>query len=480
MGLASLSTLLLLLSLVPSCTSSDRLAPAKPLIFPDRIVSSNGVFAMGIFSPTNNSSSSRFYIGIWYNNVPERTVVWVANRDDPIATTPSPSTTLAVTNLSGLVLSDTTSGRIYWSTRNDAAGGASSAVLLNEGNLVLRSTNGTVLWQSFDHPTDTILPGMPFRANYRTRLAGRLVSWKGPEDPATGDFSLSGDFSSGLQYFIWRGPNLTWRSSPWNGGTMSAYKPSGDSSAPVILTTIMADGDEITLTYTLSDGSSGLRARMSYTGEYEFSLLNSDASAWTLLSAYPGPGCSRYASCGSYGYCDGMELEAIRRTCRCPEGFEPKAKGSGGPWAGCTRKETLRCDAAAADDQFATLTGVKTPATPVFVRNRTLGGCEAECRGNCSCTVHGLRLRQLDRCPERGRLVPGACSGSENSWTWGSTWTLWARTSISGSPVHHRQVLRLARAVPFSAATAYYSSHVLYVYKLERKKWIPLNISYIY
>ena len=141
MGLASLSTLLLLLSLVPLCTSSDRLAPAKPLIFPDRIVSSNGVFAMGFFSPTNNSSISRFYIGIWYNNVPERTVVWVANRDDPITTTPPPSTTLAVTNLSGLVLSDTTSGRIYWSTRNDAAGGASSAVLLNEGNLVLRSPN---------------------------------------------------------------------------------------------------------------------------------------------------------------------------------------------------------------------------------------------------------------------------------------------------------------------------------------------------
>ncbi|KAG2571424.1 hypothetical protein PVAP13_7KG399202 [Panicum virgatum] len=145
---------------------------------------------------------------------------------------------------------------------------SSGAVLLNEGNLVLRSPspNGTVLWQSFEPPTNTILLGMPFQVNYRARLAGRLVSWKGPEDPATGDFSLSGDFSSGLQYFIWRGPNLTWHSSLWNGGTMSPYKPIGDSSAPVILTTIMADGDEITLTYTLSDGSSGLRARMSYTG----------------------------------------------------------------------------------------------------------------------------------------------------------------------------------------------------------------------
>jgi len=463
MGLASLSTLLLLLSLVPLCTSSDRLAPAKPLIFPDRIVSSNGVFAMGFFSPTNDSSSSRrFYIGIWYNNVPERTVVWVANRDDPIATTPSPSTTLAVTNLSGLVLSDTTSGRIYWSTRNDAAGGASSAVLLNEGNLVLRSTNGTVLWQSFDHPTDTILPGMPFRANYRTRLAGRLVSWKGPEDPATGDFSLSGDFSSGLQYFIWRGSNLTWRSSPWNGGTTSAYKPIGDSSAPVILTTIMADGDEITLTYTLSDGSSGLRARMSYTGEYEFTLLNGDASAWTLLNAYPGPGCSRYDSCGSYGYCDGTEMEAIRRTCRCPEGFEPKkAKGSSSsPWAGCARKEPLRCDAAAADgDQFVTLTGVKTPATPVFVRNRTLGGCEAECRGNCSCTAYAYAN------------LTAALSGGDSSrcllW-FGELVDLGKFVDIVGENLYVRLAGssspgRYSHAVPFLPATAYYSSHV---YKL--------------
>jgi hypothetical protein len=114
LGLASRSTVLLLLSWVSLCISADQLSPAKPHIFPDgKLISNNGVFALGFFCPTN--SSTRFYIGIWYNNDPERTVVWVANRDSPIAT-PSASATLAVTNRSDLVLSDT-QGHIYWTTR---------------------------------------------------------------------------------------------------------------------------------------------------------------------------------------------------------------------------------------------------------------------------------------------------------------------------------------------------------------------------
>jgi hypothetical protein len=31
---------------------------------------------------------------------------------------------------------------------------------------------------------------------------------------------------------------------------------------------------------------------------------------------------------------------------------------------------------------------VKTPAMPVFVRNRSMESCTAECRSNCSCTTY--------------------------------------------------------------------------------------------
>ncbi|CAN6229695.1 unnamed protein product [Urochloa humidicola] len=156
--LASLSTLLLLLSLVSLCVSGDQLVPAKPLlIFPDdKLLSNNGVFALGFFSPTN-SGSTQFYIGIRYNNITDGRVVWIANRDKPIRG-PS-SATLAVTNHSELVLSDS-EGRVYWTATSNITtiDAGASAALLDEGNLVLRSSNGTLLWQSFHHPTDTILP----------------------------------------------------------------------------------------------------------------------------------------------------------------------------------------------------------------------------------------------------------------------------------------------------------------------------------
>ncbi|GJN26326.1 hypothetical protein PR202_gb14249 [Eleusine coracana subsp. coracana] len=39
-------------------------------------------------------------------------------------------------------------------------------------------------------------------------------------------------------------------------------------------------------------------------------------------------------------------------------------------------------------DHFTALQHMKTPATPMFVRNRSLDGCVAECLGNCSCTAY--------------------------------------------------------------------------------------------
>ncbi|KAL6651965.1 hypothetical protein ACP70R_010890 [Stipagrostis hirtigluma subsp. patula] len=375
MGLASLGILLLLPFLVPFCVSNDQIAPAKPLSFPnDKLISSNGVFALGFFSLTN-STTARFYVGIWYNNIPERTVVWVANRDNPI-TNPL-SATLAVTQQSDLILSDH-EGRIYWTTTNNITTITGGVVLLNEGNLVIRSSNGTYLWQSFDHPTDTVLPGMPLRLNYRTWFTERVVSWKGPEDPSAGDFSLSGDVSSRIQCFIWHGTSLSWRSAAWNGGLVPSYKLSDGRS--VVMVTVVADGDEISMMFSVSDGSPGVHARMAYTGKYEFRIWNGSAAAWTVLAAYPGPGCDQYASCGSFGYCDATEAVPA---CKCPDGFEPRG---GDPSGGCARKETLRCGGG---DRFVTLPpAVKTPAAPVFVRNRSFDGCAAECSSNCSCTAY--------------------------------------------------------------------------------------------
>ncbi|VAH52483.1 unnamed protein product [Triticum turgidum subsp. durum] len=193
-----------LLFLSSFCKSDDQLTQAKPLTHGHTLISETGDFALGFFSPTTSNRS--FYLGIWYHSLPgPRTVVWVANRDNPI-TNPS-SGTLTVTSNSSLVLSDS-SGRNIWMTASNIPARVSRAhaVLLNSGNFVLRSPNGADIWQSFDHPTDTMLPTMRFLASYKAQVVGRFIAWKGPHDPSSGNFSLSSDPSSPTpQLIIWHG-----------------------------------------------------------------------------------------------------------------------------------------------------------------------------------------------------------------------------------------------------------------------------------
>ncbi|KAL4294872.1 hypothetical protein S83_064271 [Arachis hypogaea] len=46
------------------------------------LVSQGAKFELGFFNPGN--SSHKRYLGIWYKKIPIQTVVWVANRANPI------------------------------------------------------------------------------------------------------------------------------------------------------------------------------------------------------------------------------------------------------------------------------------------------------------------------------------------------------------------------------------------------------------
>jgi hypothetical protein len=60
----------------------DTISPGKELASGDKLMSSNGRFALGFFQTEGNSSN--MYLGIWFHMVPKFTPVWVANRENPI------------------------------------------------------------------------------------------------------------------------------------------------------------------------------------------------------------------------------------------------------------------------------------------------------------------------------------------------------------------------------------------------------------
>jgi hypothetical protein len=78
--------------------SEHRLVAGKPLSPGSVLISEDGVFALGFFSPSSNSTKNHSYVGIWYNSIPEFTVVRVSNRAAPI--TDLSSANLAVTSSS--------------------------------------------------------------------------------------------------------------------------------------------------------------------------------------------------------------------------------------------------------------------------------------------------------------------------------------------------------------------------------------------
>ncbi|KAF0910652.1 hypothetical protein E2562_004648 [Oryza meyeriana var. granulata] len=380
--------------LVPAlCASDDRLVSGKPLSPGAAAISDGGDFALGFFSPSN-STPPKLYLGIWYNNIPRRTVVWVVNRATPIIVDSSSDSSspavpsLALTNTSDLVLSDT-SGQIVWTTNlttvtSYSSSSPSTAVLMNTGNLVIRSLNGTVLWQSFSHPTDTLLPGMKMRLSYRTLAADRLVSWKSPEDPSPGIFSYGGDSDTFLQFFIWNGSRPAWRTSVWTGYMVASSQFQANARTAVYLALVDTD-DEISLVFTVSDGAPPTRFLLSDAGKLELLGWNKEASEWMMLTA-TGRDCFSYGHCGPGGFCDATSAVP---TCKCLDGFEPaSAEWSSGRFSqGCRRKEARRCGAAG-DGHFVALPGMKVPDRFTHVGNRSLDECAVECGGDCNCVAY--------------------------------------------------------------------------------------------
>ncbi|PNT61926.1 G-type lectin S-receptor-like serine/threonine-protein kinase B120 isoform X2 [Brachypodium distachyon] len=367
-----------LLFLSSFCKSDDQLTRTKPLTHDDILISKGGDFALGFFSPT--SSNKSFYLGIWYHSIPgPRTIVWVANRDKPI-TTPS-SAVLTITNGSQMVLSDSKGHNIWTTTNNIVAGGPEAfAVLLDSGNFVVRLSNAKdQMWQSFDHPTDTILPNMRVLVSYKGQVAVSLVAWKGPDDPSSGDFSCGGDPSSPtLQRMIWNGTRPYCRSNVLNGVSVTGGVHLSNASS-VLFETSLSLGDGFYYMFTVSGGLTFARLTLDYTGMFRSLNWNPHLSSWTVISESPKAACDLYASCGPFSYCD---LTGTVPACQCLDGFEPSdLKFS----RGCRRKEELKCDK---QSYFVTLPWMRIPDKFWHVKKISFNECAAECSSNCSCIAY--------------------------------------------------------------------------------------------
>ncbi|KAJ8628146.1 hypothetical protein MRB53_021453 [Persea americana] len=376
---------LLLVALIfffPFCISIDTITPAKSVRDGETLVSADENFVLGFFSPGNSKNR---YVGIWFNKIPNQTVVWTANRENPVHNS-SGILTIKGRNLELLNGGHNNNNIILWSTNVSSSTMAnySSATLTDSGNLVLTDGHGVILWESFDYPTNTFLPRMKLGLNRRTGLNRILTSWKSGDDPAPGEFSFGPDPLGVPQYFLRRGSDEIWRSGPWNGERLSGV-PIMDYS--LFSWSYVANNDEIYLTYNANKTSMTSTFVLDDSGLFQRLMWNDNNRRWNQMWEATQDRCDRYANCGPYGSCDSNRVAE----CECLRGFEPKTPSEWNvrDWSGgCVRRRSLDCDGKG--DGFLRWGQAKVPDTS---RSRieaglSLEACEEECLKSCNCTAY--------------------------------------------------------------------------------------------
>ncbi|CAA2954677.1 G-type lectin S-receptor-like serine threonine-kinase At4g27290 isoform X1 [Olea europaea subsp. europaea] len=344
----------------------------------ETMVSSDGTFELGFFSPGNPNNR---YVGIWYKRIKVMTVVWVANREVPLTNT---SGLLKVINPGLLVLQNDTNGVIIWSSNTSRPVKTPVAKLLASGNLVVKDANDddpeNFLWESFNCPTDTLLPGMKFGWNFKTGHEVYLSSWKSKDDPASGDFTYHFDPTGYPQRVLKRGSYVTFKSGPWISGTRNLRKN------PFYKYKVVLNKNEAYFTYELHNKSIISRVTLSESGVSQRLTWVDTTQGWVVSITSATDNCGIYRLCGAYGSCS----VASSPVCVCLDRFLPKDPDGWNRtnWSrGCVRRTPLNCTNG---DAFLKYSGIKLPDTRYsrFNESMTLEECKVECLKNCSCMAY--------------------------------------------------------------------------------------------
>ncbi|ESQ35717.1 hypothetical protein EUTSA_v10006812mg [Eutrema salsugineum] len=378
-------------SFVQSCISSDTLMRRQSLRDGDVILSQGKRFAFGFFSL---GDSKLRYVGIWYAQISEQTIVWVANRNHPVNDT---SGLIKFNRRGNLCVCATVSEtEPLWSTNvSDSILEPTLVARLSDlGNLVLLdSLTGRAFWQSFDHPTDTFLPYMRLGFTRKDGLDRFLTSWRSPDDPGSGNRTFRMERRGFPQLILYRGQILWWRTGSWTGQRWSGVPEM--IRGYIFNNSFVNDQEEVSFTYGVTDSSVITRLIVNERGNIQrFTWIARD-KRWNDFWSVPKEECDYYAHCGVNGHCDPTSSTTFE--CTCLPGFEPKIPRH---WflrdysGGCVKKK--RASLCREKDGFVKLKRAKIPHTSdaSVDMNITLKECKQSCLKNCSCVAYASAYQE--------------------------------------------------------------------------------------
>ncbi|KAL0329896.1 UNVERIFIED_CONTAM: G-type lectin S-receptor-like serine/threonine-protein kinase [Sesamum radiatum] len=352
-------------SLSQQVASLDTLKPGDRLNLSSELVSANGIFSLGF---TVMGAPDTAYLGLSHTN-DIYVVLWIGNREQPASRSQDPFLTVDITGKQFIAHGTNGGDPIELYPGESSKKNNVSVTLLDTGNLVVKemsSSNGEViLWQSFDHPTDTLLPGMKLGVNHRTGRNRVLTSWFGPVDPAPGAFTLEWDPSVGRLLVRRRGVLY------WTSGQLKDYYTEQGGLRVKEFNNILPKPDPANLNYNFSVVTRGDEEYFTYSLINVPSLTPDNIKISGLTMDYEGYISDKdRPTIAKAGLCYGYDENHTNPGCELRE--QPKCRNDGQMFD-------------ITSGEFRHVNG--TPAPAVYDNNSSLSisDCREKCWNDCEC-----------------------------------------------------------------------------------------------
>ncbi|KAM4126113.1 hypothetical protein ACB094_01G364300 [Castanea mollissima] len=357
--------------------ASDTIYPGQSLAWNQTRTSKSGIFEMGFFRP---GKSHHYNLGIWYKMRAEFSVVWEKDLTY-LGSEPGPMA-LELSN-DGLLV--TKKGVNYsrvlylYDFLSDFPVGV--GVLLDNGNFILRSKlDNIVLWQIFEEPTDTWLPGAKLLLGFYTHTG---------ETNTNVLRSSNGWFSAKLDVdeYGTRGYLVLYcsvHSYTFNYNTTYGAVLSWEELAnQYINVSYVSNENESYLIYSVVSPYKFARIVLNNIGELTLYVWDEDLHQWNLVWKAPQQRWEIWGFCGEYGICNQQNVPL----CTCPIGFRPRNSSK---WdlhdynEGCVRRIPLKCS----DDKFLTIPNMRFPESLYYLADKTVEECKLNCLSSCYCVAY--------------------------------------------------------------------------------------------
>ena len=353
--------------------------------------SPSGEFAFGFYQLGNQNL---FLLAIWFDKIPEKTLAWYANGDNPAPE----GSKVELTSDGQLILNDPKGDEIW--RPQTTLNGVTHAYMLDAGNfaLVNGDQNSTHVWESFKNPVDTVLPTQVLE------IGGTVSSRQAESNYSKGRFQLRllPDGNLVLNTFDLQ-TNTAYDAYYWSK-TYDAANRSNSGERVIFdelghLYVVLQSGDNVTLKSGSAESTGGYyyRATLDFDGVFRIYTrpkLQSNGS-WVPFWYVPKDICSEIGgdlgggSCGFNSYC--VPDSSGRPACECLPGFFPADPHN--KLNGCKHNLTQKCEAGGSNMedlyQKREVSNLFWPSSANFEKKESLSEdlCWTSCLYDCNCVV---------------------------------------------------------------------------------------------